>query len=148
MFVKCFKSKVLFKWQVFLSTQSLQITGKIQGMFAHPTENFVTWTESKVFYQLREKSNWNTHYQHPPLHPFRNKSLVLFIISEDSQAVITPSQQSTKIPRKLSQSYLPPHHGLLPSACLRRRWSIHAVNWSAELQSSRKTWGYFMVLIT
>lgn len=73
MFVKCFKSKVLFKWQVFLSTQSLQITGKIQGMFAHPTENFVTWTESKVFYQLREKSNWNTHYQHPPPSSFQEQ---------------------------------------------------------------------------
>lgn len=53
-----------------------------------------------------------------------------------------------KTPRKLPPSYLPPHLGLQPTAWLPRRWSMHAANWSAELQSSRKTWGYLMVLIT
>ena len=110
---------------------SLQITEKIQGTFAHPGENFVTRTESKVFYQLGGEKQLKD--APPPLPPLRNKPLFLFIISKDSKAFITPSPWTAKIARKLPRSYLPPRHGLLPGAWLPRRWSTHAANWSAVL---------------
>lgn len=106
-------------------------------------------TESKVFYQLRGGKQLEDAPASLP--PFRSKPLVLFVMSKDLKAsLITPSQWTAKIARKLPRSYLPPCHGLLPGAWLPRRWSTHATTdqLSSELQSSRKTWGYFTVLIT
>lgn len=146
MFVQCSKSKLLSKWQVFLSAQS------------HVTANYWENTGSihpscrKLCYKDRKKTTSSERKaieRHPPSFPsLRNKSLFLFIFSKDSQEFITPRQQTTKIIRKLPPSYLPPCLGLQPAAWLPRRWSMHAANWSAELRSSRKTWGCLMVLIT